>query len=75
MVALSTWEEKYIYGALSVCQVVWLMNLLQELKSKVSKLVKLMIGNKSITSLARNPVLHGISKHLDTKFHFLHNQV
>lgn len=51
------------------------MNLLQDLKIKENKHVKLMIDNKSTISLAKNPMLHGRSKHIDTKFHFLHNQV
>lgn len=51
------------------------MNLLQDLKIKVSKPVELMINNKSAIILAKNPVLHGRSKHIDTKFHFLKNQV
>ena len=75
MVALSTCEAEYIVGALTACQAVWLMNLLQDLKIKVSKPVKLMIDNKSAISLAKNPVLHERSKHIDTKFHFLRSQV
>ncbi|XP_050908473.1 uncharacterized protein LOC127122125 [Lathyrus oleraceus] len=46
-----------------------------DLKIKVRKPVKLMIDNKSAISLAKNPVIHGRSKHIDTKFHFLRNQV
>lgn len=75
MVALPTREVEYVVGGLSTCQVVWLLNLLQELKFMVSKPVRLMIDNKSIISLPKNPVLHGRSKHIDTKYHFLHNQV
>lgn len=52
-----------------------MMNLLQELKFKVSKLVRLMIDNKFFLSLAKNPMLDGRNKHIDTKYHFLHNQV
>jgi len=31
--------------------------------------------NKSAINLSRNPTLHGRSKHIDTKFHFLRDQV
>lgn len=34
-----------------------------------------MIDNRSIISLAKNPVFDGKSKPIDTKFHFLRNQV
>ena len=48
---------------------------LQDLKIKVSKLVKLMIENNSTISLVKNSMLHRRSKHIDTKFHFLRSQV
>ena len=51
------------------------MNFLQDLKIKVNKFVKLIIGNKSAISLAKNPVLHGRSKHIDTKFYFLRSKI
>lgn len=75
MVALSTCEAEYIFGALSAYQPVWIMNLLQELKFKVSKPIRLMIDNKSAITLAKNPVMHGRSRHIDTKCQFLHGQV
>ena len=31
----------------------------------------LMVDNKSAIALAKNPVLHDRSKHIDTKFHFI----
>ncbi|XP_050915477.1 secreted RxLR effector protein 161-like [Lathyrus oleraceus] len=37
VVALSTCDAEYIAGALSACQDVWILNLLQDLKIKVSK--------------------------------------
>ncbi|XP_058748407.1 uncharacterized protein LOC131621385 [Vicia villosa] len=62
---------KYLYNTRrDICYTVGM-----DLKIKVSKFVKLMIDNKSTVSLAKNPILHERSKHIDTKFHFLHNQV
>jgi hypothetical protein len=34
-----------------------------------------MVDNKSTISLARNPIAHGRSKHIEIKFHFLRDQV
>ncbi|XP_058732763.1 uncharacterized mitochondrial protein AtMg00810-like [Vicia villosa] len=53
-VALSIGEAEYIAGVLSICQAVWLVNLLQDLKIKVMKPVKLMISSKSTIILAKN---------------------
>lgn len=75
MIALSTCKAEYIVGALIAYQAVWILNLLQDLKIKVSKSVKLMIDNKLAISLAKNAMLHERSKHIDTKFHCLRNQV
>lgn len=75
VVALSTCEVELIVGVLSTCKDVWLMNLLHELKFNVSKPIRLIIDNKSIINLAKNPLLHGRSRQVDTKYHFLQNQV
>jgi len=48
---------------------------LEELKLDYKKPVNLNIDNKSAINLSKNPTLHGRSKHIDTKFHFLRDQV
>lgn len=60
---------------MTACQAVWLLNLLQDLKIKVNKPLKPMIDNKSAINLAKNLMLHGRSTHIETKYHFLINQV
>ncbi|KAI5434848.1 hypothetical protein KIW84_021603 [Lathyrus oleraceus] len=47
----------------------------EDLKIKVNKPLKLMIANKSAINLVKNLVPHGRSKHIETKYHFLRNQV
>ena len=73
--ALSTCESKYIAGCMEACQAIWLENILKEMEIKVSRPISFLIENKSAISLARNPVLHGRSKHIEAKFHFLREQV
>lgn len=75
VVALSTCQAKYIGGVMVACQAVWLLNLLQDLKIKVNKSLKLMIDNKSAINLVKNSVLNGRSKHIETEYHFLRSQV
>lgn len=75
MVTLSTCEVEYIAGALSMFQAVWVINLLQDLKIKVIKPVRLITDNKPAISLAKNLMLHGMRSTLTRNSIFLHNQV
>ncbi|GAU50842.1 hypothetical protein TSUD_232190 [Trifolium subterraneum] len=75
IVALSSCEAQYVAAAQAACQAVWLESLLDELKIKYVKPVKLNVDNKSAISLARNPIAHGRSKHIEIKYHFLRDQV
>ena len=42
---------------------------------EVKKPLVLQIDNKSTINLAKNPVLHGRSKHIEARFHFLREKV
>jgi len=44
-------------------------------KIYVDNIVELLVDSKSTIDFAKNPVSHGRSKHIDTKFHFLRDQV
>ena len=41
----------------------------------MSRTVELLVDNKSAIDLAKNPISHGRSKHIETKFRFLRDQV
>lgn len=60
---------------MSVCQALWLDTLMEELKMKENKEAKLLIDNKSAINLAKHPIAHRRSKHIETRFHFLSDQV
>jgi hypothetical protein len=46
-----------------------------ELKCELQKLLQLQIDNRFAINLAKNPVSHGISKKIETKFPFIREQV
>ncbi|CAJ2677657.1 unnamed protein product [Trifolium pratense] len=75
VVALSTCEAEYISACNAACQGIWLQSLLQEMKIDIEDGAELMVDNKSAINLAKNPIAHGRSKHIETKFHFLRDQV
>ncbi|GAU38713.1 hypothetical protein TSUD_396410 [Trifolium subterraneum] len=75
VVALSSCEAEYVVGSLAACQANWLQSLLSEMKIIDNITVMLKIDNKSTINLAKNPVSHGKSKHIEKRFHFLRDQV
>jgi hypothetical protein len=52
-------------------QAIWLRGLLSEITSTKPKVVPLLVDNNSAIALMKNPVFHGKSKHIDTRFHFI----
>ena len=75
VVALSTCEAEYVAAATAACQVVWLRPLLGELTDVEAHPPALMVDNQPAIALAKNPVLHDRSKHIDVKFYFLRDCV
>ncbi|CAJ2647569.1 unnamed protein product [Trifolium pratense] len=75
VVALSSCEAEYIAASLSTCQAIWLKNLIEELSQDKCESVTLRIDNVSAINLAKNPISHGKSKHIELRFHYLREQV
>jgi hypothetical protein len=73
LVTLSTTEAEFIAVAYCVCQGVWLRRVLEKLGHIQSKCTTIFCDNNSSIKLSKNPVMHGRSKHIDVKFHFLRN--
>ncbi|KAK2359746.1 putative mitochondrial protein [Trifolium repens] len=71
VVALSSCEAEYIVASLSTCQAVWLKILIEEISQAKLESVVLKIDNVSAINLAKNPIAHGRSKHIELRFHYL----
>ncbi|XP_074336378.1 secreted RxLR effector protein 161-like [Apium graveolens] len=71
VIALSSCEAEYIAATLAACQSIWLRGLLKEVSGQAVGSVTLCVDNKSAIELMKNPVLHGRSKHIDVRFHFI----
>ena len=71
VVALSSCEAEYIAAAMGACQGVWLSRLIAEMLGEEVQKFKLLIDNQSAIELAKNPVFHDRSKHIDTRFHYI----
>lgn len=57
------------------CQAVWLVNLCKELDNSRNGAVLLLVDNISAINLAKNPIAHGRSKHIEMRFHYLRELV
>lgn len=49
--------------------------LLQDMNEKQAYPTTLMCDNKSAILIARNPILHGRTKHIDTRYHFIRDLI
>lgn len=74
-VAFSTCEAKYMVSSSFVCESIWLRNLLKEFNYSRKEFTIIYVDNKSAFKLAKNPVQHGRSKHIDIEYHFLRDHV
>ncbi|KAL3721830.1 hypothetical protein ACJRO7_034209 [Eucalyptus globulus] len=71
IVTLSTTEAEFVAATSCACQAIWLRKILEELQFKQQKATIIYCDNSSAIKLSKNPVLHGRSKHIDVKYHFL----
>jgi len=75
VVALSSCEVEFIAASMEACQAQWINMLLVQLKLKENEKMELTVDSKSAIDLTNHLVAHGRSEHIETKFHFLRDQV
>jgi hypothetical protein len=74
IVTLSTCEAEYVAASSCVYHSLWLRKLLKEMNFS-QKATGIRVDNKSAIELAKNPVHHERSKHIDVRFHFIREYV
>eukprot|EP00253_Pinus_taeda_P034496 PITA_34496 len=70
-VATSSIEVEYISAWEAACEIVWLRGILQDLGFSQAEATSLFIVSQSTIKLAKNPVFHSKTKHVDTKYHHI----
>jgi hypothetical protein len=75
IVILSTCKAEYVAASLGVSHVIWLGRLLQEVKIPQLEATEIRVDNKSAIELAKNPVHHERSKHIDVRFHLIREHI
>ena len=58
-------------GTEAAKQAIWLQELLSEVTEQPVEKVVIRIDNQSAIALTKNPVFHGRSKHIHSRFHFI----
>ena len=71
VVAISSCEAEYMAATTAACQGIWLARLVGEMLNTNVKQPRLLVDNKSAISLAKNPVFHDRSKHIELRYHFI----
>lgn len=72
---LSTTEAEYVAAAACACHSIWMKRIPESIGSFTCTSVKIHCDNSSTIKLSKNPILHGRTKHIDVKFHFLRELV
>ena len=70
--AQSTAEAEYVAAAITTCQAIWLRRILEDLGEKQTESTPIFCDNKSAIAISKNPIFHGRTKHIDIKYHFIH---
>ncbi|KAK2988896.1 hypothetical protein RJ640_024965 [Escallonia rubra] len=68
-------KAEYVAVTSTVCHAIWLRSLLKELSFIQDESTHIYVDNKSAIALAKNPVFHDRSKHIDTRYHFIRESI
>ena len=75
VVALSSCEAEYVAITEAVKEAKFLLTLIQDMTVKLHLPVKLNVDNQGAIALAKNPVHHQRTKHIDVRYHFIRSEI
>ncbi|MCO5578197.1 hypothetical protein L7F22_032035 [Adiantum nelumboides] len=70
-VALSSTEAEYKAACFASCEALWLSRLLGDMGAIQEQPTMLLCDNQSCMAIARNPVFHARTKHIEVQYHFV----
>jgi hypothetical protein len=73
-VALSSCEAEYMAMTEAIQEVLWLKSMLGELKVTPNT-PEINVDNQGAMGLAKNPIQHQRTKHIDIKYHFIRDHI
>lgn len=75
VVALSSCEAEYIAMTVAIQEAKFLSQLLADMSCSNKQSVLLFVDNQGAINLAKNPIHHQRSKHIDVKYHFIRSEI
>ena len=72
--AFSSWEAEYQGMAVAFREALYLKQLLEDFGIQQKTPIAIGEDNQSCIKLCQNPFMHKMSKHIDTKFHFIRDK-
>ena len=69
--ARSSAKAEYQAMALATCELIWLKQLLQELRFRNDGQITLVCDNQATLHVASNPIFHERTKHIKVDYHFI----
>jgi hypothetical protein len=74
-VALSSTEAEYRGAVKGACEAVWLRRMLSDMQMQQTEPTPLLCDNQGVIKLAKNPVFHEHTKHVEVHCHFIRQLV
>ena len=74
-VALPSAEAEYMALADAAKEVIWLKGHMDFFGIPIQSAITIYEDNQSTIAMARNPVIHQKTKHIDTRFHFIRDLI
>jgi hypothetical protein len=74
-VALSSAEAEYMAASQASCEALWLRKMLVGLFGVQLRPTVIYCDNQSCIKLSKNPVFHDRPKHIEIRYHFIHDYV
>lgn len=71
IVTSSTSEPEYVAVSVATHEKVWIRRLLEDLQALTEGLTIIMEDNQGAIEIAKNPILHARTKHIDIRYHYV----
>jgi hypothetical protein len=68
-------EAEYIAACYASCEAIWLRKLLTGLFDLEMEATTILCDNQSCIKMTKNPVFHDRSKHIEFRYHYIHDMV